>query len=325
MTPETLRHYAMLGGVFLTVLTLVLLLGSSAGAERRSRPRAVAARLREITDSVRRPESIVLDRDTGPQLPDAVRRVLGATLTQKLALLLVRSGSQASPLLVLVGIAGLFVAAALMAWLLDMPALAVPAGLVAGLVPIAVLQGRAVERSRRFSTQYAEALDFLARSMRTGHDLTASMRMVSEEFPDPLGGEFRKAVEESGFGMPLEESFSAMAERVSCYDIGYLIACVAIQRETGGSLANAIATLAKTIRDRFVFDGKVKVLSAQGRLSAIILCLLPLLVLGFMFLSNRKYVSVFWTTDAGKQMFVMAGGLLIAGSIWVMRTVRVKV
>lgn len=325
MTPETLRHYALIGGVFLTVLTLVLLVGSSSRAERRSRPRAVASRLREIADSVRQPESIVLDRDAGPELPEALRRALGASLTRKLSLLLVRSGSKASPLAVLAGMVGLLLAAIALVWLIDQPLLALPAGLLASLLPVVVLEGRARERSRRFSTQYAEALDFLARSMRTGHDLMASMRMVSEEFPDPLGGEFRQAVEEAGFGMPLEESFSAMAERVSCYDIGYLIACIGIQRETGGSLANAIATLAKTIRERLVFDGKVKVLSAQGRLSAIILCLLPLLVLGFMYFSNRDYVAVFWTTDAGRQMMVLAGGLLAAGSFWVMRTVRVKV
>lgn len=323
MTSEAFRFYALLGGVFLTVLSIVLLVGGGAG--QRSRPRAVAQRLREIAESVRQPDAIVIDHETDPELPEALQRLVGASTSRALSLLLIRAGSSKPPVAILVGIAALFAMGASLAWLAGQVLLVVPVGLIAALLPVSMLQRKAQARCKRFGTQYAEVLDFLARSMRTGHDLTASLRMVGDEFPDPIGPEFRKTVEELRFGVPIEDSLARMAERVACDDLGYLIACIAIQRETGGSLANALATLARTIRERHIFDGKVRVLSAQGRLSAIILCLLPLLVLGFMYFSNRAYVSVFWTTDAGKQMAVLAGALLLLGSFWVMRTVKVRV
>ena len=324
MSPENLRFYALLAGVFLSVLTLVLLLGSRMGGDR-SRPRAVAERLREIADSARQPQSILLDHATEPEMPAFLRRLFGVAGSRRFTLLLIRSGTTTPPLRIIGGSALLLMAGAGLAWLAGQPLLALPVGLALGLLPAAVLTRRAADRVRKFGTQYAEVLDFLARSIRTGHDLMASMRMVGEEFPEPIGSEFRKTAEEVGFGVPIEDSLSGMAERVSCADIGYLIACISIQRETGGGLAGALATLSRTIRERLLFDGKVRVLSAQGRLSATILCLLPVLVLGFMYFSNPAYVAVFWTTDAGRQMIVLAGLLLVAGSVWVMRTVQVRV
>lgn len=323
------RHTLLVAAVFLGVLAAVLLIASLLGEQRGSRSRAVGQRLRQVSgerrDDVAGQGALLIDRDPDSELPEAIRRVLGETLSQHIIRVLVRSGTRVPPVVLLGGtvLASTVVAAACLAAGLSL--LALPLGLLALFAPAVVLSARARERSIRFSAQYAEVLDFMARSMRTGHDLLTSMRIVGEEFPEPIGEEFRRAVEEVSFGVQIDEAIGNMAERVTCYDLGYLIACVSIQRETGGSLSGALSNLAKTIRERTMFEGKVRVLSAQGRLSAMVLCALPLMVLGFMYFTNKDYVAVFWTTRTGEQLLTAAILLLIIGSAWVMKTVRVKV
>jgi tight adherence protein B len=325
MEPADLRIYANLFGVFCFVFTIVLLLGSRAGDPQVARVRALRQRLEGIAGERPSGPALSLDREAESGIPEAWRRLLGARLTRRVLLLLVRSGTRTPAQRILAGMAALAVTGALLAWSLDLAALA-PMGAVAGaLIPLTILRSRAAERMQRFASQFPEALDFMARSMRTGQDLQTAMRIVGEEFPEPSGAEFRRAIDEVGYGVTVDEALANMAERIGCNDLGYLIACVAIQRETGGSLAGAMATLARTVRERFVFEGKVRVLSAQGRLSAIVLCLLPIAVLGFMYVSNRDYVSVFWTTRLGEELLALATLLLFGGSAWVMKTVRVKV
>ncbi len=319
MSPELLHRLALGLAAFLTVMTAVLLVGGRHGNSNRM----LNERLQEIATQGRR-ESMHLDSPRDPQLPHWFRRIVGDSLAEMIFLINQRTGSHQSPMVPIGQAVGLGLIGLLLAVGIHLYWLAIPLSLALGAIPLIVVALKANRRCKLFTQQYGQVLDFLARSMRTGHDLMTSMRMVSEEFPEPIGTEFKRALEEVNLGMPLEDAISRMAQRVSCDDLGYFIACVAIQKETGGSLALSMSTLAQTIRERFKFMGKVKALTSQGRLSAITLCVLPLLVLTVLYTTAPDYISVFWTTDNGRLMIISAAALLVIGIVWVFQTVRMR-
>jgi tight adherence protein B len=319
MSPELLHRLALGLAAFLTVMTAVLLVGGRHGNSNRM----LNERLQEIATQGRR-ESMHLDSPRDPQLPHWFRRIVGESLAEMIFLINQRTGSHQSPMVPIAQSVGLGLIGLLVAVGIHLYWLAIPLSLALGAIPLIVVALKANRRCKLFTQQYGQVLDFLARSMRTGHDLMTSMRMVSEEFPEPIGTEFKRALEEVNLGMPLEDAISRMAQRVSCDDLGYFIACVAIQKETGGSLALSMSTLAQTIRERFKFMGKVKALTSQGRLSAITLCVLPLLVLTVLYTTAPDYISVFWTTDNGRLRIISAAALLVIGIVWVFQTVRMR-
>jgi tight adherence protein B len=259
------------------------------------------------------------------ELPEQVGRLVGHRMSAALAHLHLRADTPDAPLDTLLRCAGLGLVGAVIGTLLLGPAPGVLVALLLGSLPLTRLAVMARGRQTRFAQQFGQALEFLARSMRSGLDLPGAMRAACEEFPDPVATEFRRAVDEINYGMPVEPAIERIDQRVNCRDLGYLSACVSIQRETGGGLAQSLNTLARAIRERRIFDGKVRSLSAQGRLSAAILCILPLAVLAVMMATNRSYVGVLLDTSAGNQ--VLGGALLLTalGVGWVTVLVRVRI
>lgn len=196
--------------------------------------------------------------------------------------------------------------------------------LAASIPYILVLRARAA-RLIRIEQQLPEAADFLARAMRAGHSFNNVLQMVGTELPEPLSGEFRMAHEEINYGVPMNEALHNLAERIPLTDLRYLIIAVVIQRESGGNLAEILGNISHIIRERLKLIAKVRVLSAEGRLSAWILGSLPFCILGFMCIANFKYVSVLWTDPTGIKMIWTSVGLMIVGALWIRRIVRIRV
>ncbi|WP_243544170.1 type II secretion system F family protein [Pseudodesulfovibrio tunisiensis] len=191
--------------------------------------------------------------------------------------------------------------------------------------PIWYLQRKRDRRMLHFARQLPEALDLMARALKAGHTFGGAVRMVADEFDDPIAGEFGQTLDEINFGLDPDRALQNLLDRVDCPDLKFFVVSVNIQRESGGNLAEIVGNIARLVRERFALFGKVKVLSAEGRLSALILSAMPFGITGLLYLINPGYISLLWTTDLGRSMAWGAFWSMCVG-IWVIRRmVRIKV
>ncbi len=193
------------------------------------------------------------------------------------------------------------------------------------MVPFILVRRARAARLVKIEEQLPEAADFLARAMRAGHSFTNVLQMVGSELPEPLSGEFRAAHEEINYGVPMNEALYNMADRIPLTDLRYLVIAVVIQRESGGNLAEILGNISHIIRERLKLIGKVRVLSAEGRMSAWILGLMPFCVMFFMAVVNPKYVSVLWTDPAGIKMLWYGAAMIMIGVLWIRRVIHIRV
>ncbi|MBR8210251.1 type II secretion system F family protein [Burkholderia cenocepacia] len=202
---------------------------------------------------------------------------------------------------------------------------ALPIALFAACIPtMYVLRARA-RRMLKLERQLPDICDMIARALRSGHSFTSTLGMVGDEFPEPMGGEFRVTFDEVNYGVSLHDALTNLATRVPVQDLRYFVIAVLIQRDTGGNLAELLDSIAGLVRERFKLFDKVRVLSAEGRLSAWILGLLPFGTAGVMALLNREFLSVLWEDPVGIRM---VGTMLVSmafGLLWIRRIVRIRV
>lgn len=216
--------------------------------------------------------------------------------------------------------------ALLLVQILQMP-FAPAAGVLAFSVSLpwlALMRTRSA-RLRKLEEQLPEAADFLGRALRAGHSFANVMQMVGEEMPDPIAGEFKFAYEEINYGVPMNEALHNLALRVPLTDLRYLVIAVLIQRESGGNLAEVFSNISRLIRARLKLLSQVRVMSAEGRMSAWVLGLLPVGVMALMVLSNPAYVRVLWTDPLGVQLVWYALIVAACGVLWMRKLIRIRV
>ncbi|KVQ27191.1 pilus assembly protein TadB [Burkholderia cepacia] len=202
---------------------------------------------------------------------------------------------------------------------------ALPIALCAGCLPAMVVMRARRRRMRKLERQLPDICDMISRALRSGHSFTSTLGMVSEEFPDPMGGEFRVTFDEVNYGVSLHDALMNLATRVPVQDLRYFVIAVLIQRETGGNLAELLDSISALIRERFKLFDKVRVLSAEGRLSAWILGLLPFGTAGAIAVMNREFLSVLWEDPAGIRMVGTMLVTMLFGLLWIRRIVRIRV
>ncbi|MFN2625042.1 MAG: type II secretion system F family protein, partial [Mycobacteriales bacterium] len=199
-------------------------------------------------------------------------------------------------------------------------------GLVVGAgAPLAFLRIKASRREGAFLAQLPDTLQLVAGSLSAGYSFPQAIDTVVREGAQPIAGEFAKAIVESRLGVPMEDALSSIALRMRSEDFSWVVMAVRIQREVGGNLAEVLTNVAATMRERERLRRQVKVLSAEGRLSAWILGLLPVLFAGYLVTVRPGYLSPLFTDPMG---IVMIGGMTIAlavGAFWLRKVVRVDV
>jgi tight adherence protein B len=192
-------------------------------------------------------------------------------------------------------------------------------------VPYGLAARARAKRLHKIEEQLPEAADFLARALRAGHSFTNVLQMVGAELPEPLSGEFRAAHEEINYGVPMNEALHNLADRIPLTDLRYLVIAVVIQRESGGNLAEILGNISHIIRERLKLMAQVRVLSAEGRMSAWILGLLPFVVMAVMSMSNRRYISILWTDPTGVKVLWYGAGMILFGVFWLRRVIHIRV
>lgn len=198
-------------------------------------------------------------------------------------------------------------------------------GFLMFLLPWLWLWNKRRVRLKRFASQLPDALELVARALRAGHSLAAGMHVVAEEMPSPIAEEFGRVYEEQNLGIAIEESLKSMADRVPNMDLRFFVTSVAIQRQTGGDLAEILDKIGYVVRERFRILGQVKALTGEGRLSGVVLIALPFALFAFMLNTKPDYVETLWTTELGKKMSAFAIVAQILGALTIRKIVNIKV
>lgn len=219
-----------------------------------------------------------------------------------------------------------FIAGSIGAMLLRLPvALSFLAGVTAMFIPLAVMQRARRKRLAQLEVQLPEAADLISRALRAGHAFPSALQMVGDEMQDPIAGEFRIAFDEINYGVPMNEALMNLAVRVPLTDLRYFVIAVLIQRESGGNLAEILRNISQIIRDRLKLLGRIRVLSAEGRLSAWILALLPFCVGGLLTIINPKYMKVLFVDPIGPVLMGGAAVFMTLGVLWMRSVIRIHI
>ena len=195
----------------------------------------------------------------------------------------------------------------------------------AGALPLLYILRKRHKRMQQIEQQLPDALDLISRALKAGHAFPSGLQMVSEEAKDPIAGEFRIVHDEINFGVAVPTALMNLANRVPSTDMRYFIIAVLIQRETGGNLTELLGNISTLIRERLKLLGKVRVLSAEGRLSAWILCALPFVLAGVINLIHPKFMAVLWTDPMGLKMIYAALVMMVLGALWMRKIIRIRV
>jgi tight adherence protein B len=187
------------------------------------------------------------------------------------------------------------------------------------------LHHKRASRLKRFAGQLPDAMELVARALRAGHSLAAGMHVVAEEMPAPICKEFGRVYEEQNLGIPLEDALKGMCDRVPNLDLRFFVTSVAIQRQTGGDLAEILDRIGYVIRERFKILGQVKALTAEGRLSGIVLIAMPIGLFLLMLWMKPDYIRLLWTDPMGVKMSIAAIVLVLIGSYAIKKIVDIKV
>ncbi len=198
-------------------------------------------------------------------------------------------------------------------------------GFILAAVPTGVLIYKRAQRLKKFTEQFPDTLDMMARSLRAGHSFTSALQVVAEEMPEPVSKVFRIAYDEQSLGLSLSESLINMTERINSIDLAFFVTAVNIQRETGGNLAEILEKLGVTIRERFKILGQLRIYTAQGRLSGYILAVIPIALALIIWVINPDYVAVLFKTTIGLYMIAAAITLQIIGFFVIRKIINIEI
>ncbi len=197
--------------------------------------------------------------------------------------------------------------------------------LILGFLPYVYVMRKRTARLGAFEEQFPEALDFLARAMRAGHAFSVSLEMLADESPEPLGKEFRQVFNEQNLGSPIEVALQNLATRIPLLDVSFFVSSVMLQKETGGNLAEILTKLAYVIRERFRLKGQVKAASAHGRVTGLVLSVMPIVVMFALLIVAPGYLQGMAKDPDGKWIILGAIVGQLVGYYFIRRIVNIKV
>lgn len=324
------RNFFLIFAVLAFVAVVLLLEGAYLvwNANRGPEARRIGRRLIEISAGGNAPSLSIMRERVQGKLPALDRWLASLPRLHRLDRLLAQSGLGWSmttflTLTLLAGLAGALIA--LVVPPLHLRLLVPAVALATATLPTLHVMRRAHRRLRRFERQLPDALDLIGRALRAGHAFPTALKMIGDEMSDPIGAEFRMAYDEVNYGVTMNQALGNLAARVGSTDLHYFVIAVLIQRESGGNLTEVLGNLATLIRRRLTLLGKIRVLSAEGRMSAWILGVLPFALAAAIDVINPKFLSVLWRDPVGARMVGAALVAMVLGILWMRRIVRIRV
>src|SRR5271165_4726830 len=205
------------------------------------------------------------------------------------------------------------------------PAIGWAALIIGSFLPYAVVSYRRQKRFEKIEELFPEAIDTLARAVRAGHAFTTALEMISNEISEPLASEFRKLFEEQKFGMPVRDALMNLTQRVPLVDVKFFVTAVMLQRETGGNLAEILDNLSYVIRERFKIMRQVRVYTAQGRLTMMLLMGLPPIIVITMLLTSPAFIRPLFYDPIGHTLVVAGIVLQTLGYFVIRKIIQIQV
>jgi tight adherence protein B len=200
------------------------------------------------------------------------------------------------------------------------------AGVILGaILPYSYASYRRSKRFQKFEELFPEAIDTLARAVRAGHAFTTALELISNEVSEPVASEFRKLFEEQKFGLPVRDALINLTERMPLVDVKFFVTAVMLQRETGGNLAEILDNLSYVIRERFKIMRQVRVYTAQGRLTMMLLMGLPPIIVVTMLLMNPGFIRPLFTDPIGHALVVVGLTLQTLGYFVIRKIIQIQV
>lgn len=196
---------------------------------------------------------------------------------------------------------------------------------IGALLPSSYVRRRRTKRFNAFEEFLPESIDLVGRALRAGHPLSAGFKMAADDGPEPVAGEFRRVFEEQRFGLPLQDSLLALADRVNLIDVRILVTAILIQREVGGNLAEILDNLAAVVRARFTIRRQIRVYTAQGRMTGYLLSVLPFIIFSILYMLNPQYMSILFTDPIGKILIVVAIAMQLMGFLWIRKIIKIEI
>jgi tight adherence protein B len=303
--------------------------------QRSSRARLIRERLAtvdEIPESDPASENILLRDETLSEIPalDTLLRRSGRILDLQTMLSQANLGIRAGNILILC-VAGAVVLGGL-AFIAGQPLpgqqplmLAGLGALLGGILPYSYASYRRARRFDKFEELFPEAIDTLARAVRAGHAFTTALELIASEISEPIASEFRKLFEEQKFGLPVRDALMNLTERVPLVDVKFFVTAVMLQRETGGNLAEILDNLSYVIRERFKILRQVRVYTAQGRLTMLLLMGLPPLIVIVMLIMNPGFIRPLFSDPIGHTLIVAGITLQTVGYFVIRKIIQIEV
>jgi tight adherence protein B len=326
----------ILTAILVFVIVALAVFGIASSLDQRSaQARLLRDRLASVQKAVERQpsEELALLRDETlsqiPALDNLLRRSERMTNLQNFleqANLSVRAGNLLLFCLVsalLVGGVGMVIAGSLP------PNQAVPfvvVGIVVGgIIPYSYASYRRTKRFQKFEELFPAAIDTLARAVRAGHAFTTALELIASEIAEPVASEFRKLFEEQKFGLPVRDALLNLTERMPLVDVKFFVTAVMLQRETGGNLAEILDNLSYVIRERFKIMRQVRVYTAQGRLTMMLLMGLPPVIVVTMLLTSPMFIRPLFADPIGHTLVVSGIVLQTIGYFVIRKIIQIQV
>lgn len=313
--------------VFCLFLTFALYLVATRGSEqRRQRLNQRLAETLMHSASIEDAEVQLARSELMSEIPLMNRALLQVPVAARLKRMLDQADLQitVTRLLMFSVMAGLLAAMAASVLTISLALIAAVALAAAG-VPFAHVWWTRRKRLHKFLEHLPDALELMSRALQAGHAFAESLHMISTEMPEPIATEFRKTYEEQNLGLSLKLALENLTQRIPLLDLRLCVTAILIQRETGGNLAEILEKVAHTIRERFRILEDLKTLTTSSRMSAWILCGLPIFVAVTVTFMNPDYMSVLWKDPRGHQLIAAAMALQITGMLVIRKILRIKI
>jgi len=199
------------------------------------------------------------------------------------------------------------------------------AAIAVGSLPFMWILWRRKKRFDAFSKQLPDALELIARALRSGHSLSSGLHVVIDEMPAPISTEFGMAYEQQNLGQSIDQALKSMLKRVPNMDLKFFVTAVVIQRQAGGDLAEILDKIGHIVRERFKILGAVQALTGEGRISGIVLMAMPIAIFIAVYQLNPDYMMTLFRDPMGKKMLAVAAGLQVLGAVVIKKIIAIKV
>jgi tight adherence protein B len=312
--------------VFFTVVLLLQGTVVPVFSNSRKMSKRIQARLQRLADASGGPEFASLLREKYLRDLSSIERALESLPgMERLARILEQSGLQVLAYRVVMLSFVLSVASAVAAWIMSRwwP-LSIMGALVGMAVPFLVVLRARAKKFARFEEQMPDAIDMIQRALKAGHPFGQCLKLVAEDMDEPISREFELTFADLSYGNDPRRALFALLQRVPSVSVTALITAVIVQRETGGNLAENLAKISSVIRGRFRFQRRVKTLSAEGRMSGVILSLTPLVLFGVLSLMHPEYIARLVEHPRGPMLITTAVVMSTIGILWIRKLVRIE-